>query len=387
MIITAWTGVEVRAMRVDALRLTQREFAQLLGYTEAVVRKWESRRTTITLTRQWAAAMDTMYRRLDEDQRQRFLAAVRTDCADTTQGDPTVAQVEARLPDLRRALDTDDAPDDGPIRPIPRLHAAVAAAIYDRLNSNYLRLAHELPALLVELHRARAEYTDHERGEIDRLLVQAYRAADAVADKYGHYDLSARIITMMRGAANRTGDDLLLAATTYVRTETFFVNGQLATGRKLLERAADTIELCGSMEAAATFGALHMRAAVVAARELRPDDARAHLSEAENIARQVPENVYVGTAFGMSSVRIHQVSLGVELGDIGAALSAARNWEPPEVIPAERRSHFYIDAARAYLQAGRPEEAYGSVRTARSIAPQHTTNHPHVKDLLAQLNC
>lgn len=130
-----------------------------------------------------------------------------------------------------------------------------------------------------------------------------------------------------------------------------------------------------------------MRAAVVAAKEFRSDVARAHLGEAAGIARHVPENVYLGTVFGLTSVRIHEVSLSVELGDLGAALAAARDWAPSEEIPAERRSHFYIDVAWAYTQTRRRDDALAALQAAEAIAPQHTHAHPYVKDMMERLNC
>lgn len=76
MIVTNWTGVEVRALRNIALRVTQEEFAEILGFTAAVVCKWECRRETITLSGRYAAGMDTILRRLDESQLARFEAAL-----------------------------------------------------------------------------------------------------------------------------------------------------------------------------------------------------------------------------------------------------------------------------------------------------------------------
>ncbi|MFI5779408.1 helix-turn-helix domain-containing protein [Nocardia sp. NPDC051570] len=385
MTITKWTGVEVKAVRLDALRVSQKELARILGYTEAVVRKWESRGVTITLAREYAAAMDTLYSRLDDAQRERFAVALSAAPADPPHGDRSARAVEARLPDLRCALDSHPLPEDGLIRPLGQLRDAVAAIVDDRLNSNYLHLACELPSLLAELHRAHSAFAGCQREQVSALLVQAYRAADAIAGKYGYFDLSARIIAMMWDAARTAGDELLLAMSAYVRTEMFFVNGRLATGRRLLEQAADTIRPGRSVQDAAAYGSLHMRAAVVAAREFRPSEARAHLDEAEQIASLVPESIYLGTAFGPSSVRIHRVSIAVELGDVGTALSVAQAWHPSREIPAERCSHFYIDVARAYMQASRRDDALQALRSARSVAPQHTNNHLYVRDMLAQL--
>lgn len=70
--ITTWTGREVKALRCTALRLTQREFAELLGFSVAVISKWERRGPTITLSARHAEAMDTVLSRLTPADRARF---------------------------------------------------------------------------------------------------------------------------------------------------------------------------------------------------------------------------------------------------------------------------------------------------------------------------
>ncbi|UGT63137.1 helix-turn-helix domain-containing protein [Nocardia asteroides] len=76
MIVTKWTGIEVRALRTAALRFTQLEFAETLGFTVGAVRKWEGRRETIELAGRFAAAMDTVLGRLTDSERTRFRAAL-----------------------------------------------------------------------------------------------------------------------------------------------------------------------------------------------------------------------------------------------------------------------------------------------------------------------
>ncbi|WP_433574882.1 helix-turn-helix domain-containing protein [Nocardia brasiliensis] len=76
MIVTNWTGIEVRALRTVALRVTQEKFAEILGFTTAAVVKWEGRRETITLQGRYAATMDRILRRLDHAQLARFESAL-----------------------------------------------------------------------------------------------------------------------------------------------------------------------------------------------------------------------------------------------------------------------------------------------------------------------
>lgn len=292
--------------------------------------------------------------------------------------------VLGHLPALRQALDTHDLPDDGPVRPLPELRREVGQVVQQRLDSRYVDLAACLPVLLPELHRARQ--MPGAPTVVAGLLTQAYRAADAIADKFGLYDLSARIIELMRGAAAATGDEALVAATSYVRAETFFASGAWTAGCRMLEHAADTLSPGQDSPArVATYGSLHMRAAVLAARSGDHGRADDHLSEAVDAAGRVSEGVYRGTAFGPASVRIHQLSLAVDLADTTAALRAAQDWIPPQSVPAERRSHFFVDHARAQLLAARPAQALESLATARQIAPQHMRQSPEVQTTVAQL--
>ncbi|MEU6645303.1 hypothetical protein ABZ863_22465 [Saccharomonospora sp. NPDC046836] len=128
-----------------------------------------------------------------------------------------------------------------------------------------------------------------------------------------------------------------------------------------------------------------MRAAVMAGRAGQAIDAWDHIGEAQQVARRVNEGVHLGTAFGTASVRIHRLSLAAELGDIGSALRSAAGWQPPTSLPAERRSHFYIDLARAYHHADQPDRTLEALHTARLIAPEHVRAHPKVRSIVEQM--
>ena len=286
---------------------------------------------------------------------------------------------------IRSVLDAADVPPDGQIPPLSALSAAVALAVRLRLASNYTRLCAILPDLLSDLHRAYLAWQGQRRTTVAVLLVQAYRAADALADKSGQHDLSARIIGMMAEVARCSGDETVLATASYVRGELFFANGRPDIGRALLERAAERLVPGVDVGSGAAYGSLHMRAAVLAGHAKERARARDHLAEAAEWAAQVPENEYHGTAFGPSSVRIHEVTLAVDTDDPDTAVCAARNWDPPEELPAERRSHFYIDLARAQARLDMVDEAVLALFQARAVAPEHTRFHPQVRGLVSHL--
>lgn len=300
----------------------------------------------------------------------------------------TAGRVHDAMPALSAAIAAPDLPDDGPVRPLGELHAAVAEAVSWRLAAQYTRLATHTPGLLVELLRALHAGRGRQRAEVAGLLAAACRSADAIAYKFGHRDLSARLIDLMRWAADQTGDPLLTSAAAYVRTEVFFAARAHQQGLRALEAAIDQTPAADSPAFHAARGALHMRAAVIAGRASQPDRALQHLAEARQLGDRAPEDVYHGTAFGPSSVRIHEVSVAVSLGQdhLHRALDVAREWKPPaEEVPAERRSGFYIELARAQLWAGKRDDAFESLKVARRIAPQHTRQHPWVRQDTATL--
>ena len=110
-----------------------------------------------------------------------------------------------------------------------------------------------------------------------------------------------------------------------------------------------------------------------------------HLAEARDVARHLCDGVYCGTAFGPSSVRIHEVAAAAELGDSRAVLRLAAGWRPAPTVPAERRSHFYIELTRAQLWAGQRAETLASLQAARQIAPQHTRHNRVVHETASTL--
>ncbi|MFD5394918.1 helix-turn-helix domain-containing protein [Streptomyces sp. NPDC127097] len=297
-------------------------------------------------------------------------------------------RVHRAMPGLSSVLATYDVPGDGPCRSLPTLTEAVASVVAWRLGAQYVRVARAVPDLLAELCRALQGAAPGDRPAVARLLVDACRAADAVAYKYGARDLSARLIDVMRWAAGQADDPVVDATTAYVRTETFFAARAHAAGLRALELAADQQALRTSVpEAVAARGALHMRAAVIAGRAGDGDSAETHLDAARVLGDEVAEDVYSGTAFGPDSVRIHEVSVAVSLGDahLGRALKLAREWAPPRDLPAERRSGFYIELGRAQLWSGRPDAAFESLKVARRIAPQHAREHRWVREDAATL--
>lgn len=328
--------------------------------------------------------------RSPSDQTLHDLATALTTTADHLLEGPghTDSRVHQAIPAIRAAIASYDLPDDGPIRPLPALSGAVQAAVDQRLNSDYARLTTGIAALIAELQRAIHHHRGSEQQQAASLLTAAYRSADAAAYKYGHTDLSGRLVELIRWAATLSQDPALEAAAAYVRTEIYFASDILPTGLRALEAAIDRTPAPTTVHLQAATAALHMRAAVVAGRMRQTDQAHNHLTEAGRLTATIPEAVYHGTAVGPDSLRIHQLAVACELGDpseLQSAAATASTWAPPASLPTERRSHYYIDLARAQMQLGRRDHAWESLQVARRIAPQHVREHGQVRAELATL--
>jgi transcriptional regulator with XRE-family HTH domain len=287
----------------------------------------------------------------------------------------------AALPDLRRAVVAYDDPGDpiGAPRGLRALSDDVERLNRLRLDANYAQLAEQLPPLLAELSRTVHEGTGDDRRRAFWLLAAAYRCGDAVAFKLGHMDLSALITERIRWAAEYSDDDLMVGTAAYVRGQTYLVNKAWGPGLRALTAAGQPLSRRASTDprAAAVYGAVHMRAAVVAARGQMAEAAWSHMQLAAAAADVVGRDVeWYYTSFGPSNVKIHETAVAVELGDSAEALRRAGAWQPSGAVPAERASHWLIDLARAQVWGGLYREAAGSLMQARTRAPQHTRTNP-----------
>ncbi|MFJ8855083.1 helix-turn-helix domain-containing protein [Streptomyces sp. NPDC102437] len=360
------------AARRRARRLTQTGLAAASHISYATIR-----------------AIERGARRPSDDVLEAVAAALEVDATQLRTGYVgTERRVNRALPELSAVLAGYDIPQGPPTRTPDELAEAINAAVGWRLAAQYGRIAAEIPSLLHDAIRYTHAARSAEQQTAARMLAAAARTADALAFKYGSRDLSARLIDLMRWATDRAEDPLVQAATAYVRTEVSFAAQAHAVGLAALEQAIEAAPAPSSRSEAAARGALHMRAAVIAGRDGNVGAADTHLKHAQQLGDQVArEGVYQGTTFGPDSVRIHEVSVAVSLGSehVDRALRLATVWKPPADLPAERRSGFYIELARAQDWAGLQADAFESLKVARAAAPQHTREHPWAREVASSL--
>lgn len=113
---TVWTGREARLLR-EALRSSQREFAERLGVSPRTVARWDAEGSGIRLRNYLQEALDTVLAQASSDARDRFaltLAAPSSAIADTatlTASDGPSTDLRAQLPRPRLSAEsTADSP-------------------------------------------------------------------------------------------------------------------------------------------------------------------------------------------------------------------------------------------------------------------------------------
>lgn len=287
------------------------------------------------------------------------------------------------LPVLRRSLAATDLMDDIEPAPLDQLHKMVAEVSAWRRDAKYSKITAVLPDLVDQLLvsgqvSGRPAYT---------LLVDAYRAANTVAHKLGYSDLSMTATERMVWAAQQSGDPLLLSTVHYVQAATLSRIGADRKALRLLARSMADIEPLADEDAtaAAVYSILHMRAGTIAAAAGEGDTARAHLAEAEQLAKHIGDRVVYNTPVGPTNVKLYQVCAEADLGEPGRAIEVAKTTRMPKGFPVERQSYFWVDTARAYLAAGKLDAALAALQESRLASAEHFRSSRAVRSTIETL--
>jgi transcriptional regulator with XRE-family HTH domain/phage tail protein X len=366
------TGIRIAHHRKRA-GLTQRGLAQKIPYSYSLLTQVE--------TGHKPASPDLV------------AAVAKTLCIDVTAltGQPYVTELQQdRLAELirpiREALDLYDLgahPGIAP-RPAGELRAAADQLCAQIRATKIYEAARALPGVISEIttaaHRAPSS-------ELWAALASTYRTAHDVSVKLGYYDLSTVALDRMDWAAERAADPLLSAVRQYMRALVYFREGEYSIGQRLISSGHGVAEQAPqTRERQAVTGQLHLGASIIAARARDEGAVATHLAEASRYANQVGEAKDVHwLSFGPTNVAVHAVSANVEMRQYGEALRHAADVEIPDDWAVSRAAHFYVDQARAQIEAGRTEAALKSIVTARRLAPQQTRYHSGARETIRGL--
>ncbi|MEO3763088.1 helix-turn-helix transcriptional regulator [Streptomyces sp. B5E4] len=287
---------------------------------------------------------------------------------------------------IREALDLYDLGADPDIDPRPTLQLVAAAEnLCQQVRATKLHdAALDLPGLIAEIttaaHRAPSS-------ELWAALSSTFRTAHDLSVKLGFYDLSTVALDRMDWAAARAADPLLGAVRQYMRALVYFREGEYTIGRRLVSSGHGLLsQATPSREREVVAGQLHLGACIIAARARDRSAVETHLAEARTHAQRVGEATEVHwLSFGPTNVAAHAVSANIELREYGEALKEASGVVIPRDWAVSRAAHFYVDQARAQMEAGRSEAALKSIKQARRLAPQQTRYHSGARETIRGL--
>lgn len=163
--------------------------------------------------------------------------------------------------------------------------------------------------------------------------------------------------------------------------------GAYDTPQRIVTRAQESIaDQPPSPEALSARSAMHLRSAIIAARQHDAGTSDVHLAEAHELASHLPLHAnFYDTALCIPNVHIHSVAAAVEMQNGTTAVARDANNPLPPGTMRSRVAHHNIDLGRAWLLHGDHNNALQALNTARRIAPQQTRYHPMVAETVLTL--
>ncbi|WP_433227942.1 helix-turn-helix domain-containing protein [Actinomadura formosensis] len=299
------------------------------------------------------------------------------------------------IPELRLALQRATMPGGagliGTREPssLSELAGQVTLAEKLRQDARFSALGDILPRIITDLtlHAADRGLPDRDRAE--SLMLRACHMARVTSNLLGHHDLGWTAVQRELVAAERVGAPELVAASAWDLCGVWLHEAALDGAKSAALAALDDIDEhlgAGDPNLRALSGALHLRAAVAYSRLLNRQEAESHLSEAEQIAEELPPggNVFQ-TQFNRVNTRIHAVEVSLELGRPRDVTSRAEQVEVSEIASGERQAHYWTCRAAGMAMNRKEDKAVEALLTADRIAPQHVRNRPLVRNLVRDL--
>src|SRR5690348_13918370 len=166
----------------------------------------------------------------------------------------------------------------------------------------------------------------------------AYVAAKSMAYRLGYIDLVSVAVERATWAARETGSPELLAFMAEERCQIFFATGAYEAGLKFIDRAYGEYRdlISGHDSGLAIAGSMHLRAAIMAARDgTRRPEAWDYLAQAIEIGQRLGGDTnHYGLIFGPTNVRIDAVATAIELDDADEAIRRSEGFDPAGKVPS-----------------------------------------------------
>ncbi|MGW5383545.1 helix-turn-helix domain-containing protein [Nocardia sp. NPDC003963] len=419
MAIIKWTGFEVAALRT-ALRDTQVQFADRIGCSIESVGKWERRGADITLGAKYSECMDTARRRLDDEQRARFDAALhqgrRTASANTSpqpagasNGFSRSSTVMIRtsgdgVPDSSRSGSHDDkvstlrrmlmgcVPDAPPANEF-EMTDAVVSTWHLFFSARLGEMERGLLTALAGAYNAAEEVTGESLRRVNILLAQLLHASSNLLGYVAHADLATLALVRADALTAESGDELTRAAIKGSQSWLLAKSGLYDDAVACAEEAAVGIEprlSTATPRHIAIWGELLCYAAFAASRTGDHREARRFLRLCESAGTQIEDDYRsrpeASNVFGRTSAASFGVINEISGNRPREALKLASVITGGDTgIPPTLQSRRLVNVAQAQIGSRDDAGALDTLRRACSMAPEFVVHISLAHELTNEL--
>lgn len=253
----------------------------------------------------------------------------------------------------------------------------------------YDQLTALLPAALASLRATYDTAEASQRPHAAELLARGLWVAGCTLVHLRQTDAAFLAVRSAIDAADQTNDALLAATLRGSLSWQLLVSGRHAESEELAVRSAGRIEPSGaaSLPALSAYGSLVLTAGTAAARARNSSRARELVAESSGVAGRIgADRDDYQTAFGPSQVAMQSVDIGVQTGEYGQALTAARSMpNGASALPLASRARHLTDRALAHTRLGQHDQAANLVLTAEHMAPDWAKHQALLKSVTGDL--
>jgi transcriptional regulator with XRE-family HTH domain len=274
-----------------------------------------------------------------------------------------------------------------------RARVRTAWSTWESSRSRFTEMGQVLPGIIRELNRHdqvfRSPAETASRRETSRTAAELYFLLRSYFRQVGRLDLSLMSADRAVQAAEEASDGVRIAVARWELAHALLASGNFEGSEHVAFTAAEDVrsgDANGDPDLMAMFGALHLVAAVSAARSRRVSTARRLLDEvARPRAEALGERPFWGVWFGLANLGMHAVAVEMEVGRYFEATRLAHQVDVSHLGSIERRSRFFLDLARAYEETGDEARVLRSLLQAEQESPEDLYGKPLARALVRSL--
>ncbi|HEY6313379.1 MAG TPA: helix-turn-helix transcriptional regulator [Streptosporangiaceae bacterium] len=247
-----------------------------------------------------------------------------------------------------------------------------------------------LPDLITDIQAAQrglgTSASADERREAQRISADLYFLLRTFTKRIGRTDLSLLVADRGVLAAEAADDPVRIAAAKWNLGHILLAQGQPDGAEDVAIRAVEVLErdtADGDLDAVAMAGALWLVSVVAAVRNDDPWTARDRIREkAWPAARMAGDANVMWTVFGPTNVKLHALSVEMEMGEAGEALRLADDIDMSDTPSLERKTTFALEVARCYEQRRDDPGVFLHLVSAEASGPEDMRYNTLARDLV-----